>query len=355
MTQHLVERPSTPSATNARLVGHDAGVVGWVTAFARELAVQDWFIAAYFVAVLLAVAFGTGPGHAESASLVGSDIVILWVGLILTRGGILARGTIVSQLVYRLTLLGTVLASYLQLRVILPAVSSRAVDAQILAFDLRVFHFEPSIAWDRFVSPWTTEWFAFFYFGYFFVLAAHVLPFLLVVKRLDALARFSLGIFMVFCTGHLLYMVVPGYGPYRHLAGQFGHELSGGIFWDLVKETVAGAGAQKDIFPSLHTAVPTFFTLFSLRNRNAVRVLRYTWPIQAFVTTQIIVATMFLRWHYLIDIFAGLLLATLAVLVSERLVAWETSYRARAGIRPAWVPLPWRGPLVGGRAKAVSR
>jgi hypothetical protein len=352
MTQHLVERPSTP--TDGGLVSpQEAGLVGWLTGFGRELAVQDWFIAGYFLVVLLAVAFGTGPGHAESASLVASDMVILWTGLILSRGGVLARGTIVSQLVYRLTLMGTVLASYFQMRVILPAVSSRAVDAQILAFDLRVFHFEPSVAWDRFVSPQTTEWFAFFYFGYFFVLAAHVLPFLLVVKRLDALARFSLGIFMVFCTGHLLYMVVPGYGPYRFLAGQFGHELSGGTFWDLVKETVAGAGAQKDIFPSLHTAVPTFFTLFSFRNRKAVGALRYTWPLQAFVTTQIIVATMFLRWHYLIDIFAGLLLATLSVLVSEKLVAWETAYRARAGIRPAWVALRWSGPLVGARSPST--
>ena len=349
MTQHLVERPTTPTAAA------ESGVLAGMTGFLRELAVQDWFIAGYFAVVLLAVVFGTGPGHAESVSIVVSDIVILWAGLALSRGGILTRGTIVSQLVYRLSLLGTVLASYFQMRVILPAVSMRAVDGQLLAFDLRLFHFEPSIAWDRFVSPQTTEWFAFFYFGYFFVLAAHVLPFLLVVKRLDALARFSLGIFMVFCTGHLLYMVVPGYGPYRYLAGQFAHELSGGTFWDLVKETVAGAGAQKDIFPSLHTAVPTFFTLFSFRNRKVVRAFRYTWPIQAFVTTQIIVATMFLRWHYLIDIFAGLSLATLAVGVSEKIVAWETAYRARAGIRPAWVPLRWRGPFSGTRRRSPSR
>jgi len=334
MTQHLLERETT-----ARPLG---GNPTWVRTFARELAFQDWFIATYFVIVLAAVMAGTGgtaAGHTESVKLVASDMVILAVGLALTRGGILTRGTALSQLVYRLTLLGTVFASYFQLRVILPAVSSRTVDAQIFAFDMRVFHFEPSVAWDRFVNPQTTEWFAFFYFGYFFVLAAHVLPFLLVVKRMDALARFSLGIFLVFCTGHLLYMVVPGYGPYRALADQFDHQLSGAMFWDLVKETVAGAGAQKDIFPSLHTAVPTFFAIFSFRNRKVIPAFRYTWPVMAFVTTQIIVATMFLRWHYLIDIFAGLTLATTAVLVSERVVAWETRYRARAGLHPTWVPL----------------
>src|ERR1019366_2986426 len=106
MTQHLVERPSTPTAEAA-----EAGVLAGMTGFARELAVQDWFIAGYFVVVLLAVVFGTGPGHAESVSIVVSDIVILWAGLVLSRGGILTRGTIVSELVYRLSLLGTVLAS----------------------------------------------------------------------------------------------------------------------------------------------------------------------------------------------------------------------------------------------------
>jgi hypothetical protein len=351
MTQQLMERQHTRGSHEA---GVHSGFSAWVSGLARELAVIDWFVGAYLVVVLVAVLLGTGAGKRESVSLVLADMGLFTVGVVLTRGAILTRGTVVSQLVYRLTLMATLLASYVQLRVILPAVSPRAIDAQILAFDLRVFHVEPSLAWDAFVTPRTTEWFAFFYFAYFFVLAAHVFPFLIAVRQTKALARFALGIFVLFCSGHLLYMVVPGYGPYRFLAGEFVHELSGGTFWGLVKEAVAGAGAQKDIFPSLHTAVPTFLLFFELRNRRQIPIFRYTWPIQAFVTTQIIVATMFLRWHYLIDIFAGLTLAVVTILVTERAVEWETRHRARAGIPPAWVPLPWSRPIEPSRLGSTS-
>ena len=191
--------------------------------------------------------------------------------------------------------------------------SPHSLDADLLAFDLRVFGYEPSIAWDRYVTPHTTEWFAFFYFGYFFLLSAHVLPIMLLGRNRLRVAHFALGIFMVFCTGHLLYMVVPGWGPYHHLAGQFEHPLEGGLFWRLVRATVDAGGAQKDIFPSLHTARRR--TSRSTRSSTGGRFpFRFTWPFMAFAATQIIIATMFLRWHYLIDIFAGLTLATTAAL-----------------------------------------
>ena len=150
------------------------------------------------------------------------------------------------------------------------------------------------------------------------------------------------GIFIVFCTCHLVYMLVPGWGPYHHLAGQFHHELRGGMFWGLVKEAVDVGGAQKDIFPSLHTAAPTFFALFSFRYRDRAP-FKYTWIPMVFAATQIICATMFLRWHYLIDIFAGLTLATTALLVSGRVMAWEKKRREGWGVAPTFVPLayPW--------------
>ena len=72
---------------------------------------------------------------------------------------------------------------------------------------------------------------------------------------------------------------------------------------------------------------------------------RYTWPFLAFAATQIIVATMFLRWHYLVDIVAGLVLASTAAIVSHRVVAWETRRRGRrasAGVAPIYQPLEWR-------------
>jgi membrane-associated phospholipid phosphatase len=156
------------------------------------------------------------------------------------------------------------------------------------------------------------------------------------------LARFATGTLLMFLTAHLVYTIVPGYGPYWYLKGTFVHELQGGTFWRLVREAVEAGGAQKDIFPSLHTAAPTFFAIFSFRHRKLFP-FKYTWPVVAFLATQIIIATMFLRWHYLIDIVAGLTLATGAALLSQHVANWEHAKRERLGLQPAWMPLvfPW--------------
>jgi hypothetical protein len=335
------------SAPAARVEREDAAT--WLGRFLRNLAPQDLYIGGYFVLIMFALALGTGPDRPHCMRLVLVDVACFTAGLALTRGSILRPCSFANTMLYRLTVWLAVFLSYFQLREILPAVSERAIDADIFAFDLRWFHVEPSLAWDRFVTPVTTEWFAFFYFGYFFLLATHVFGVMLLTRNMFRIAHFAMGIFIVFCTGHLIYMLVPGYGPYRFLADRFEHAHTGGLFWSWVTATVHAGGAQKDIFPSLHTAAPTYFALYSYRHR-AVAPFKYTWGIVAFCASQIILATMFLRWHYLVDIFAGITLAIVAVTLSEWLVVRDTARREKLrhalgtdAVQPNFSPLDWAG------------
>lgn len=99
----------------------------------KNLASHDIVIGLYFVIVLLAIAFGLGPGRARSFEVVVMDLVLYATGLALTRGGLIKTTTPASAffnaLLYRLTLFSALFLSYFQLRFILPAVSERAVDA----------------------------------------------------------------------------------------------------------------------------------------------------------------------------------------------------------------------------------
>jgi hypothetical protein len=311
---------------------------GSSTTWLRQFASQDWVIAGYLVTLLLALSVGEGPHRAECVVRVSADLGFFLFVLALVRGPVLRWGGAASSLVYRTAVIATLLSSFFQLREILPAVSPWTEDARIYAFDLRVFGFEPSVVFDRYVAPRTTEWFAFFYFLYFLLLCVHVLPMVYWQRDVHLLGRFATGILLIFTAAHLLYMVVPGFGPYWYLKGSFEHELQGGTFWRLVREAVEAGGAQKDIFPSLHTAVPTYFAIFSFRHR-ARAPFKYWWPVIAFVATQIIIATMFLRWHYLVDVVAGLGLATAGSVVGQRIADWERAKRARLGLQPVWTPL----------------
>jgi membrane-associated phospholipid phosphatase len=139
----------------------------------------------------------------------------------------------------------------------------------------------------------------------------------------------------LFCVGHVVYMLVPGYGPYRAMADHFQNGLPPGLWLDMVVSTVSSGGAQKDIFPSLHTAFPTFVALLSFRHRHRFP-FSLSWPIVTLVALNIIIATMFLRWHYVIDVVAGLALAGAALAASSYLTRAELPKRDARGLMPVW-------------------
>ncbi len=309
----------------------------------REMAIQDWLVIGYLTVLTVAVAVqSSSSARTVSLGRVGTMLAFCAGVLIIVRGG-LVRDALVAPLIYRLAIHGTVQASYFCLRDLLPVVSPHSLDAELTAIDLDWFHVEPSLWFDRFITPATTEWFAFFYYSYFALLAIHVFPIIYGSRRLNMVAEFSFGVLLCFACGHVLYMVVPGYGPVRHLADQFQHQFPQGFWIGLVLGTVDSAGAQKDIFPSIHTAVPVFLTLFSFRHRHE-RPFQYTWPVVGFFACNIVIATMFLRWHYLIDVVAGLMLASLAFVASIKLVPAELERRRQSGTSPIWraIQLPRR-------------
>jgi hypothetical protein len=311
--------------------------LGWAGRLVRELALQDWIVVSYLTVLTLAV--GASPasdvrttclGH--TASMLGFCVSVL----VLVRGG-LVRDGFFAPLGYRLAVYGTVQISYFELRELLPLVNPRSLDVALSWIDLKVLHFEPSLFMDRFVTPATTEWFAFYYFGYFALLASHILPMVFFSRRARLVSELGLGMILIYATAHTLYMVVPGYGPVTYLANRFEHPLPDGFWLRAVLNAVQSGGAQKDIFPSLHTAGPVFMALFSFRHRRELP-FKYTWPLVTFFSANIVIATMFLRWHYLIDVLAGLALAVGGQLIAIRFSAREVDRREQTGLQPVWLP-----------------
>jgi hypothetical protein len=317
------------------------GAGAWYVRLIRELAIHDWVVIGYLT-ILTATVGLSAPSPAQDRCLghVTSMLAFCLAVLALVRGGLL-KGGVLAPLLYRLAVYGTVQISYFELRELLPVVNSRSLDAELSYIDERILHFEPSLFLDRFVTPAATEWFAFFYFGYFALLAVHVLPMVFFSRRLRLTAEFALGMITVYATAHTVYMLVPGYGPVRFLAERYQHELPSGFWLDAVLNAVQSGGAQKDIFPSLHTAGPVFLSLFSFRHRDKMP-FKYTWPFVAFFSANIVIATMFLRWHYLIDVLAGIAVSTIAFLLAGVISRREIDYREQHGLQPVWVPIVLR-------------
>ena len=300
---------------------------------AQNLAVQDVIALAFHAYLFLRVSIAPdSPDATVARRLALALFVITACSMVLARGEVI-RDKRARALTYRFGLFMPMVLSYFEMRVLLPALQPQLMDHRLFAIDLWLLGTTPSIwmeAWN--VEP-VVEWLSFFYYGYFLVLALMLVPSLLVGKgrrQQEVLA----GAMLVVAVGHFLYTIVPGAGPVATLS--FDQPLQGAFWWNQVELAVTTAGAQLDIFPSLHTAFPAFFALHAFAHRHT-QPFRWLWPILAFVALNIIIATMFLRWHWFIDVALGLLLAFaargFAMAVAEREELRGGPYDAR---QPVW-------------------
>ncbi len=310
-------------------IGARASWRGW-------FALQDLVPIAYLVIYRLMVwASPPGPLNDVSAYDLNLSLAVVVGGCMVCRGATVLPAKL-RGLLYRVLLGYAAVTNYLILRDLLPLVSPHSVDAVLVDIDTAMFGVVPALWLERFNHRPIVEWFSFFYFSYFWICATYLVVVLGTVRDNRAKTEFTLGCFIVLSVGQLLYSQVPGFGPITHMADQFAGPVNGGRFWGYVWDTVQAGSAMKDIFPSIHTAMPTWITFFALRQARIDP--RWKWParVTAFAAANIVFSTVFLRWHYVIDVFAGLALAATVAKLSPKLTAWEASWRHKGGLKGVW-------------------
>ena len=98
-------------------------------------------------------------------------------------------------------------------------------------------------------------------------------------------------------------------GPWLALAGQYHQLLSGWWVTELMLAIYPYGTNGADVFPSLHCAVSGFILGFDARHDpRAFR--RWLLPVIG-----LWLSTIYLRFHYFVDVAAGLTLAMLALIV----------------------------------------
>jgi hypothetical protein len=329
-------RPSETSDAALEACEQRSTMESSLRALAGIFALQDVLLLSY-LAVIGALVWGATPGpvQAQCARVIYISMSALSIGCFVGRG--LTRLPYLFRAgFYRVAIVGVLLSNYLTLRDLLQLVRPDSVDDALVRIDLRLFGVEPALWLERFNQRPIVEWFSFFYFSYFFICTGYMLTVVWFSRAGRKTAEFAIGTSLVFSIGQIGYTAVPGYGPIVHLKHQFQGDLNGGFFWSAILWTVKEGGAMKDIFPSLHTAVPLWFCLFALHQAKTDR--RWRWParITGFFSFNIIISTMFLRWHYGIDVLAGLTLAFTVGFVTPRLAAWEEAWRRGLGHGGAW-------------------
>ena len=109
-------------------------------------------------------------------------------------------------------------------------------------------------------------------------------------------------------------------------AHEYAAPLAGGTFHRMILHAVERTGGNLGAFPSLHVGATAYTVLFDARH-NRLRAWTYV-PVLLLIA----IATLVLRYHYVVDLLAGAGLAWIASRLAFALVARS---RARAAAIPA--------------------
>jgi hypothetical protein len=199
-------------------------------------------------------------------------------------------------------------------------------DHILSGIDTWIFGTDPALVIQHWTSPGWTEFLSIIYL--FFLLYIY-LSMILGCAAFQGQEReaFLLGISLNWTLAFFGYLLVPAGGPIGYHADHFTVMLEGGPAFDQMMKGFWDVGGAIGAFPSLHVGGTFFFCAFDWRKRP-FRGMTYT-PILILIT----ISTVYLRFHYIIDWFAGIAVALSSLWAAPRITAWWTR---RAEAAQAW-------------------
>ncbi|MBI1940691.1 MAG: inositol phosphorylceramide synthase [Acidobacteria bacterium] len=184
-------------------------------------------------------------------------------------------------------------------------------DAELIAWDEWLFGCQASVAIQPIISPPLTAWMEFAYT--FHILNIPIVACFIYLRRSRTRFREMMaGVLVISFFGLLGYLLVPAIGPMYTLRDQYTVPLSQPLaIVNRQIEFMDFARIKRDVFPSLHTGISFLVWLYAFRNSR-----RLFWILSPFILS-LWVSTVYLRYHYLVDVVAGLVLAPLCFVLAN--------------------------------------
>ncbi len=205
-------------------------------------------------------------------------------------------------------------------------------DILLIKIDFLIFGSNPTIELLSFSNPILTEFLQIVYTMFYIIPIIFALE-LFLWHRYDELKYASLVIFFGFYLSFIGYLILPAIGP-RFILHNFynlNNELPGLWLTDILRDIInlgesipknidnADLFAQRDAFPSGHTIVILLIVYLSrkIKSNSFYFYLPYA--------VLMIFATVYLRYHYVIDLIGGFLFAVVTIIITNKLygIRWK--------------------------------
>jgi len=202
-------------------------------------------------------------------------------------------------------------------------------DPWLARIDLMAFGGHWSIWTERFVSPTLTDWLSLCYFLHL-VIPTVVVLFLNLRAPRRLFVESIQGFVLILLIGFSLYVAVPAVGPKYELGALYTRDLSGGLMGDLNRVVIDLARVPRDAFPSLHVGLSGLLLVYAWRGSRPLALVLLPFVLGNWA------GTIYLRYHYTIDLLAGFLLIPLV----HELVRGYMRRFPEPELEPVGAPLP---------------
>lgn len=197
-------------------------------------------------------------------------------------------------------------------------VNPNDVDASLIAWDQYLLGFQPAIYLESFITPELTD---FMYFSYssFLIYIIMFTMYLYVRKNNTAFRETLVSVVLTFYIGYIGYVIFPAVGPKFNMSHLFETSLSGSFITDRLSFLMnyeISEYTRRDCFPSLHNGVIFLILLFAFKHQKRYAFLFLPFAIALFIST------LYLRYHYFVDMIAGFLLAIIVFYLGPILNNW---------------------------------
>jgi membrane-associated phospholipid phosphatase len=199
---------------------------------------------------------------------------------------------------------------YKEMGSLIPALGRPSADAALAHIDFAFWGANPTVWLERFNSPLLAEALEMVYSGFVPVILL-VAAVLWIKKSFGEFRYYAFLIALGFLLSYAGYFLVPARGPRFLLRNLQTYELHGVWLFHWLSATLDHIeSAQYDCFPSGHTEI-TILAWWGSRTISST-----LFRVMFAYTVGVIFATVYLRYHYTVDVLAGAILAGVLILTA---------------------------------------
>jgi membrane-associated phospholipid phosphatase len=189
------------------------------------------------------------------------------------------------------------------------------IDPVLMRIELYLFGVQPTIWMQRWIVPWLTDLLSFAYLSYYFLPV--ILVFVLYLKKRPGLYPTFFVLTLGYYVSFIGYTLFPAVGPRYAMTSFYTVPLEGSFITDWVRDGLNAIQHNiRDCMPSGHTQIA--LTVLYLAHRYERKVFYIFLPF----VCGLVLSTIYLRYHYVIDLFAGTAIAIACMIIGPRLYRW---------------------------------